>query len=167
MHSRSSSLHLLSLAGWLVCCFTAAGIGAIASAQAPAFYSQLAKPGWAPPAWLFGPVWTLLYLLMAVAAWLVWRAYGTPTRRPALTAFVLQLALNALWSWVFFAWHQGGWALANIALLWLLIVVTIVLFWRARPLAAALLLPYLLWVSFASALTLAVWRMNPQLLGGG
>ncbi len=167
MHSRSSSLHLLALAGWLACCFAAAGIGGIASAQAPEFYAQLAKPAWAPPASLFGPVWTLLYLLMAVAAWLVWRAFDSPARRPGLTVFVLQLAMNALWSWTFFAWHQGAWALANIALLWLLIVATIVLFWRARPLAAALLVPYLLWVSFASALTLAAWRMNPQLLGGG
>lgn len=167
MHARSHSLHLPALLGWLVLCFAAAGLGAVASAQAPQFYAQLSKPGWAPPASVFGPVWSLLYLLMAIAAWLVWRAFGAPARRTAIAVFVAQLGLNALWSWVFFTWHQGGWALANVLVLWLLIVATVVLFWRVRPLAAALLLPYLAWVGFASALTLAVWRMNPALLGGG
>jgi len=137
----------------------------VATLDAGAFYAQLARPSWAPPASLFGPVWTLLYALMAVAAWLVWRAGGWRARRPALTLFVAQLALNALWSWLFFAWHQGGLALADIVLLWTLVVATLIAFWQASPLAAALLVPYQLWVGFAAALNYSVWRLNPGLLG--
>jgi tryptophan-rich sensory protein len=133
--------------------------------QAASFYGQLAQPSWAPPASVFGPVWSVLYAMMGIAAWLVWREGGFAARRRALTVFVVQLALNALWSWLFFAWHHGALALLDIALLWVLIVVTIVLFWRVRPLAGALLLPYLAWVSFASALNYAVWQLNPQVLG--
>lgn len=154
-----------ALLGWLTLCFAAAGIGAVASAQAPAFYAQLAQPRWAPPASVFGPVWTVLYALMAVAAWLVGRESPQPARRRALALFGVQLAANALWSWLFFAWHLGAWALADIVLLWLLVAATLVQFWRLHALAGALLLPYLAWISFALALNLALWRLNPQLLG--
>lgn len=157
--------HFPALLGWLVLCFLAAGVGAVASVQAPQFYGQLSQPAWAPPASVFGPVWTALYALMGVAAWLVWRQGPGPGRAPALRLFVVQLALNALWSWLFFAWHLGAWALVDIALLWLLIVATLVHFWRLQPLAGLLLVPYLAWVGFAAALNLAVWRLNPQLLG--
>ncbi len=124
-----------------------------------------ARPEWAPPSSVFGPVWTVLYALMGIAAWLVWRERHTPGSRRALLLFGAQLVLNTLWSWLFFAWHQGGLAFLDIVVLWLLIVLTIVDFWRIRPLAGALLLPYLAWVTYAAALNLAVWRLNPQLLG--
>jgi len=148
----------------LIACFTAAAIGAIASVSAPQFYAGLARPSWAPPAALFGPVWSMLYALMAVAAWLAWHAGPQPLRARAMVLFAAQLALNALWSWLFFAWHSGAAALLDIALLCALIAATAACFWRLRPLAAALLLPYLAWVGFAAALNLALWRMNPQLL---
>jgi tryptophan-rich sensory protein len=155
----------LGLVAWLVVAFIAAAIGAVASVQAASFYGQLAQPSWAPPASVFGPVWSVLYALMGIAAWLVWREGGFAARRRALTVFLVQLALNALWSWLFFGWHQGALALVDIALLWVLIVTTIVLFWRVRPLAGALMLPYLAWVSFAAVLNYAVWQLNPQVLG--
>lgn len=118
----------------------------------------------APPE-AFGPVWTILYVLMGLAAWLVWREGGFRAAKPALTLFLVQLALNALWTWIFFAWQRGGLAFAEILLLWALIVATLISFWRIRPLAGALLVPYLLWVTFAAALTWSVWRLNPQVLG--
>src|SRR5689334_17737146 len=97
----------LGLVGWLAVTFVAAACGAIASIAAPAFYAQLARPSWAPPAGVFGPVWSTLYLLMAVAAWLVWRERGRRMRGVALGLYVAQLVVNALWSWLFFAWHDG------------------------------------------------------------
>ena len=165
MAAFSKSKQILGLVGWLAISFVASGIGAFASIRAPAFYGQLIQPGWAPPASVFGPVWTILYALMGIAAWLVWRTGGFRAHRSALTLFLVQLAVNALWSWLFFAWHLGGWAFADIAVLWLLIVATVVAFWRVRPLAGALLIPYLLWVSFASALNFSVWQLNPGILG--
>ncbi|MGN2243291.1 TspO/MBR family protein [Frateuria sp. GZRR33] len=165
MAPKTPSRPWLGLAGWWLLSFAAAAIGALASIQAAAFYGQLAQPSWAPPASVFGPVWTVLYALMGVAAWLVWREAGQPGRRVALVLFVVQLAFNALWSWLFFAWHLGGWAFADIVVLWLLLVATVVAFWRVRAIAGALLLPYLAWVSFATALNWAVWRLNPSVLG--
>jgi tryptophan-rich sensory protein len=114
---------------------------------------------------VFAPVWTTLYALMGIAAWLVWRVDGFRAYRSALTFFLVQLAINALWSWLFFAWHFGALAFADIVVLWLLIIATIVSFWRVRPLAGALLVPYLLWVSFAAVLNFSVWQLNPQVLG--
>jgi benzodiazapine receptor len=165
MPSQSKQKQILGLVGWLVVSFAASAVGAVASIQAKSFYSQLAQPDWAPPSQVFGPVWTVLYALMGIAAWLVWRPGGFRTNRQALTLFLVQLALNALWSWLFFAWHRGALALADILVLWLLIVATLVSFWRVRPLAGALLIPYLAWVSFASALNYSVWQLNPQVLG--
>ncbi|MGB5305304.1 MAG: TspO/MBR family protein [Gammaproteobacteria bacterium] len=153
------------LAGWLVLTFAAAALGAFASAQAGQFYLQLVRPAWAPPGWLFAPVWTSLYLLMAIAAWLVWRAHGLRRAGPALGLFVLQLAANALWTWLFFVWHQGALAFVEILLLWVLIAGTLAAFWRLQVVAALLLVPYLVWVSFAGALTFAVWQLNPGVLG--
>ena len=165
MVSDSKLRLTLGLIGWLIVSYAASAVGALASIQAKSFYSQLAQPAWAPPPFLFGPVWTVLYALMAIAAWLVWRSGGLHTNRIALSFFLVQLALNALWSWLFFAWQRGALAFVDIALLWVLIVVTLVLFWRVRPLAGALLIPYLLWVSFASALNYSLWQLNPQILG--
>jgi translocator protein len=153
------------LVAWLLVSFVAAAIGAAASIRAGSFYARLVRPDWAPPASVFGTVWTTLYVLMAVAAWLVWRIGGFHAARAALTLFLVQLALNALWSWLFFAWHRGDLAFADIVVLWPMIAATLVSFWRIRPLAGVLLVPYLLWVSFAGALNYAVWRMNPRMLG--
>lgn len=155
----------LGLIAWLLLSFVAAAAGGFASASAGTFYAELIRPAWAPPGWLFGPVWTVLYVLMGVSAWLVWRVSGFAGARMALSVFVAQLAANALWTWIFFVWKQGGLAFAEILLLWVLIVATIALFWRVSRLSAVLLLPYIAWVSFASALTLASWRLNPGLLG--
>jgi len=153
------------LVGWLALTAVAAAAGAIASLDAASFYAQLARPSWAPPAGAFGPVWSVLYLLMAIAAWLVWREPRAGERKVALTLFVVQLAFNALWSWLFFAWHQGALALVEVLALLALIVATLVAFWRIRPLAGVLLVPYLAWVALASELTFIVWRANPSLLG--
>ena len=155
----------IGLVGWLLACFAAAAVGGVASANAQGFYQQFDKPSWAPPPWLFGPVWSVLYLLMGIAAWLVWRDRGFAGARNALTLFVVQLAANALWTWLFFAWRRGALAFGEILVLWVLIAATLAAFWRIRPLAGALLVPYLLWVSFATALTFALWRLNPGLLG--
>lgn len=119
---------------------------------------------WAPPASVFGPVWTLLYAMMAIAAWLVWRERGWRGARPALMLYLVQLAVNALWSWLFFGWKLGALAFVDILVLIALVCAAIVAFARIRPTAAALLLPYLAWISFASALNFAVWRANPGLL---
>ncbi|HSG11499.1 MAG TPA: TspO/MBR family protein [Gammaproteobacteria bacterium] len=155
----------LGLSGSLLLVFAAAAIGGLASARAGVFYTELVRPDWAPPGWLFGPVWSVLYVFMGVSAWLVWRARGFSAARAALLLFMVQLAVNALWTWLFFVWHQGGLAFAEILLLWVLIVATIILFWRISKLAGVLLLPYLAWVTFASVLTYAIWQRNPGLLG--
>lgn len=167
MQSKSSPKQnsLLGLIGWLVLCFAASAIGAFASIDAKEFYGSLVQPDWAPHASLFGPVWIVLYALMGIAAWQVWRAGGFIRNGNALSLFITQLGLNALWSWLFFAWHQGAWAFANIILLWLMILAVVLDFWRVRPLAGALLLPYLAWVSFAAALSFEVWQLNPGALG--
>lgn len=163
--SRPWSSQLLGLLGWLALTFAAAAIGGFASASAGDFYRQIVRPDWAPPGWLFGPVWSVLYLLMGIAAWLVWRARGFGGARAALSLFLVQLAANALWTWLFFAWRQGALAFAEILVLWVLIVATTIAFWRVRPLAGALLLPYFAWVSFACVLTWATWKLNPLILG--
>ena len=150
---------------WLLVVFAAAAVGGFASANAPAFYEQIVRPSWAPPGWLFGPVWTVLYLFMGIAAWLVWRKHGFARAGAALVLFLVQLAFNALWTWLFFVWRMGGPAFAEILVLWLLIALCIRLFWRVSAVAGALLIPYLAWVTFAAALTLATWRLNPELLG--
>ena len=153
---------LLGLAAWLGLTFAAATLGAAATLEAATFYQGLARPSWAPPGWAFGPVWSTLYLLMGIAVWLVWRTHGWSGAGPALSWFMAQLAVNALWSWLFFAWQQGALALAGAALLWLLIAATMVAFRRlGANLAWILLIPYLAWVGFAVALTWSVWRLNP------
>lgn len=156
--------HALGLLAWLLVTFAAAAVGAFASSNAGEFYGDLVRPTWAPPGWLFGPVWSVLYALMGVAAWRVWRLRGFAGARVALFVFIVQLVANALWTWLFFVWRLGGLAFAEILLLWALILLTMWLFWRVSRLAAALLLPYLAWVSFASALTLSIWQLNPGVL---
>jgi tryptophan-rich sensory protein len=164
MSERLVPRQILGLFGWLAVTFIAAAIGAFASAKAASFYGELTRPSWAPPASWFGPVWSVLYVLMALAAWVVWRVPLEARSRTPLVLFLVQLAVNALWSWLFFAWRLGGLAFTDIVVLLALIVATLVSFWRVKPLAGALLLPYLCWVSFATALTWSVWQSNPALL---
>jgi tryptophan-rich sensory protein len=164
MSQRSTLSQVLGLAGWLAIVFVAAAIGAAASVDSSTFYAQLVRPAWAPPASAFGPVWSALYLLMGIAAWLVWREQGAKHRGAALTFFIVQLCANSLWSWLFFAWRNGAVAFAEVLLLFVLISATLVVFWRIRPLAGILMLPYLAWVCLASALTWFVWQNNPRML---
>lgn len=149
----------------LVVAFAAAAIGGMATQRAPELYATLSRPGWAPPSSVFGPVWSVLYALMAVAAWLVWKEKERfRDARVPLGLYGAQLALNALWSWLFFAWQRGLLAATEIVVLLVLIVATIVAFWRVRPVAGALMLPYLVWVTYAAALTFSLVRRNPGVL---
>ena len=153
---------LLGLAGWLAACFAAAGAGGLVTARSlSTWYQALHKPAWNPPDAVFGPVWTGLYAAMAVAAWLVWRRSGFANAGPALGLFVLQLVLNFLWTVAFFGLRRPGLAFAEILVLWVAIAATLVAFGARNRAAAGLLVPYLLWVTFASALNFAVWRLNP------
>ena len=148
----------LMLAGFLVVTFGVTAIGGLATSGSVRYwYPTLAKPAWTPPSWLFGPVWTLLYAMMAVAAWMAWRRAGWSG---GLVLFGVQLALNAAWSPLFFGWHRIDLALADIVLLWAAIMATTVAFWKATPVAGWLFVPYLLWVTFASGLNFALWRLN-------
>lgn len=144
---------------WVALCFAVAWFGA-RYAPGPD-YGQLVKPAWTPPPWLFAPVWSALYLMMALAAWLVWLPGGVVDARRPLALFMVQLVLNGLWSWLFFGLQRRGMAFVDVVLLWFAILVTVAAFWSRRPLAGALLIPYLGWVGFAAALNLAVWRLNP------
>ena len=165
MSSLTRRQQVMGLIGWFIASFAISAVGAIASIEARSFYAGLVQPEWAPPGWVFGPVWTLLFALMAIAAWLVWRKGGFHAHRIALSLFLTQLLFNALWSWLFFAWRLGGPAFADILLLWGLILATLIAFWHVQRLAGILLVPYLLWVSFAAFLNYAVWQLNPALLG--
>lgn len=166
--SRSLPLPLsqqaAGLLAWLLLAFATAAIGALASVNAGSFYAELNRPPWAPPGWLFGPVWSALYALMGISAWLVWRRHHSASVRGALLLFMAQLAANALWSWLFFAWKLGAFAFAEVVLLWCLILATVMTFRRISAYAAALLMPYLAWVSFASVLNFSIWQRNPGLL---
>ena len=160
---RTAPRDVTTLLVSLLIAYSAEAIGALASIDAAAFYSRLVQPHWAPPAWVFGPVWTALYTLMGVALWRVWRSR---TRRGApIVLFLVQLGINAAWSWVFFRWHWGEFAFGWILLLLATLIATVAAFWRVSRMAALLLLPYLGWVSFAAVLSWAIWRANPAALG--
>jgi benzodiazapine receptor len=151
----------VSLVPFVVVCFTAAGIGSLfTSSSVNTWYTQLRKPEWTPPNWIFGPVWTTLYLMMAISAWLVWRGSGWSSAKFALTLFAIQLVLNTLWSIVFFGLHEVGPAFGEILLLWTMIIATAVAFLPFSLLAAWLLIPYIVWVAFASYLNFRIWQMN-------
>ncbi len=149
---------ILALGGWLAACFLAALGGVFVSTGD--WYLSLNKPSWNPPSWLFGPVWTTLYCMMAVAAWQVWRVGGWQRQRVALSLFVGQLVLNALWTPIFFGAHQMGWAFVEICMLWVALIATIGSFWKVKLSAALLLLPYLAWCTFAAVLNFTLWRLN-------
>jgi tryptophan-rich sensory protein len=149
----------VGLVGWITICFAAAAAGAPFAPDD--WYAQLNRPAFAPPDFVFGPVWTILYLSMAAAAWMVWtRDRLKETWRP-LAAFLFQLVLNATWTWLFFGLHRIDWAMFDIVLLLAAILTTIVLFLRISRVAGLLLLPYLGWVTFATALNFEYWRLNP------
>lgn len=151
----------ITLLGWLVLCFAVAGIsGSFTAQEVPGWYRTLNRPSFAPPDWVFGPVWTLLYALMAVAAWRVSLEPSSSVRNTALALFILQLALNFAWSLIFFRQHAIGAALVEVLVLWIFIGGTTLIFSRLSPLAAWLMVPYWAWVSFASVLNWAFWRLN-------
>jgi translocator protein len=153
---------LLDLAGWVVICFCAMYTGAYFAAGAVVdWYPALAKPAWTPPDWLFAPVWTLLYLMMALAAWLVWRQGGMSRVKVPITFFLVQLILNVLWTYLFFELRMPWVAFVEIICLWLSILASLVAFWQATAVAGWLMLPYLGWVTYAAALNFVIWQMNP------
>lgn len=146
------------LAGWVLLCFSAASLGAFIPPGE--WYGSLKKPTWNPPNWIFGPVWSALYTMMAVAAWLVWKRGGFMAQRKPLTLFLVQLALNAAWTPLFFGLHWMGVAFAEIVMLWLAIAATLAAFRPVSRTAAWLLVPYLAWVTFAATLNFTLWKMN-------
>jgi translocator protein len=142
-------------------CFGAAAAGSAATLpRIRGWYAALAKPAWTPPDWLFGPVWTVLYLAMAVAAWIVWRRKGWAGSRASLSLFACQLGLNVAWSWLFFGLQDPALGFVDVVLLWMAIAATLAAFWRISIAAGLLLVPYLAWVTFAASLNFAIWRMN-------
>ncbi len=158
MASAQRATSGVCLVGWVILCF---GVAAAGSRYMPGeWYESLAKPDWNPPNWVFAPVWTLLYLMMATAAWRVTIKAPAGSRRKPVLVFVLQLLLNGMWSWLFFGLKSPGLAFADIVALWVVLSITVITFWRADRLAGLLLLPYLAWVSFALALNLAIWQLN-------
>lgn len=138
----------------------AAVAGSVASLNAPEFYAQLNKPSWAPPAWVFGPVWTVLFVMMALAAWLVVKGRPLEDSRSEMTLYGVQLVANALWTWLFFRWNMGAAAFAEVLVLFVLVALTARAFYRVKPLSGWLMVPYIAWVAFASVLTYTVWQLN-------
>ena len=157
--STPTDHQVIALVCWLAFCLSASGTAVFASTGD--WYAQLQKPSWNPPAWIFGPVWMLLYIIMGVAAWLVWREGGWKTQKWPLAMFTLQWLLNFLWTPLFFGAHRIGIAFADIVMLWIGLAATVICFFRVSPRTGALLLPYLAGVSFAAVLNFAIWRLNP------
>ncbi len=155
----------IGLLVWTLICFITGVIASIGSMEAPNIYQQLSRPDWAPPASIFTPVWLVLYLTMSVASWLIWRQGGFKFNMKALTLFLVQLILNALWSWLFFFWQTGHGSLIDIIVLCLTLIYTLKLFSQTNQWAALLMTPYLLWVIFAAFLNFKIWQLNPIILG--
>jgi benzodiazapine receptor len=154
----SLPIRVVGLICWLLICFAAATSGIFISVGD--WYATLNKPSWNPPSWLFGPVWSVLYCMMAVAAWLVWCKGGWREQRIPLGLFLLQLALNMMWTPLFFGLHMPGLAFAEMSILWITLSLTIKAFWKVSPFAGATLLPYLAWITFAAVLNFTIWRLN-------
>jgi translocator protein len=151
----------LSLVPFLAICFAAGGIGAVATSQSVrTWYPELKKPEWNPPNWVFAPVWTLLYVMMALSAWLIWRQSGWEGAKAALVLFFIQLAANCAWSLIFFGMRAIGAAFAEVCFLLMTLFATTVAFYSISFLAAWLLIPYIAWVTFASYLNFRIWQMN-------
>ena len=143
-----------------ICLLVATAGSLIVNTSIHGWYEQLQKPAWTPPNWVFPMVWTTLYLLMGIAAWLVWRKHGLSGGFAALVVFYIQLTLNLLWSCIFFGLQMPGMAFVELLLLWIAILITLILFWRAHRIAGLLMSPYLLWVTFAAAINYQTWQMN-------
>jgi benzodiazapine receptor len=142
-------------------CFAVAALGAkLTTPSLPGWYAALNKPAWTPPSWLFGPVWTILFAMMAIAVWLVWMRVGLAGAPFAFALFAVQLALNAGWSLLFFGLRNPGAAFVEVVIFWIAIALTAIAFSEVAMVAGALLLPYLAWVSFAAVLNFAIWRLN-------
>lgn len=151
----------IGLVFFIVLCLAAGGLGAMATTpEIDGWYRTLDKPAWNPPDAVFGPVWTTLFIMMAIAAWLVWKPAGFQAAKVPLACFLVQLLLNVAWSWIFFYWHQPGWAFVEILLLWMAILATTLTFFKVSRVAGALMVPYLAWVSFASVLNFVIWQLN-------
>jgi tryptophan-rich sensory protein len=151
----------LGLVAFLVVCFAAAGIGGVVTTpKIGTWYATLVKPSWNPPNWIFGPVWSAIYFCMAVAAWLVWRQEGFSQVRVPLLLFAAQLALNVLWSCIFFGLEMPGLAFAEVLMLLAAIAATMIVFWQRSMIAGILFVPYFAWVSFASVLNFTIWSLN-------
>lgn len=159
MRSARHDLPMLAVFFLAVIAVSVAG-GMITASSIPDWYQSLAKPSWTPPNWVFGPAWTILYFLMAIAVWLIWRGRRLAPVQAALAAWWVQLALNFFWTLLFFGLRQPLAALVEIAVLWIAILVTIVLFYRVRRSAALLLLPYIAWVGFAASLNAGIVALN-------
>lgn len=158
MHLRSPGKNRWpALAAFGAAVFVAAAIGGLGVANTSAEYNGLEQPAWAPPSWLFGPVWTVLYVMIALSGWLAWQRAGFTW---PLWLFSAQLVVNAIWTPLFFGAGEYGLAFADIVVMWLLIGATVIAFWRVRRAAALLLLPYWAWVTFASMLNLTIWQLN-------
>lgn len=163
-HTINPGQSVVSLILWVTVCLGAGLIGSMSTGAAVAtWYAELTKPSWTPPNWLFAPVWTTLYIMMGVAAWIVWRKVGFSGAPYAILIFGIQLIFNAAWSGLFFGMRRFDLAFIEIVVLWLLILATAIAFWRHDARASLLLLPYLAWVSYASALNFAIWRLNPNM----
>jgi translocator protein len=145
----------LSLIPFVLMVFAAAGTGSIF--QTGEWYASLNKPSWTPPNWLFPVAWSVLYVMIAIAGWLAWKAEGVGT---AVVIWAIGLALNTLWSYLMFERHDIFAALVDVSLMWITVVAFIAATWNLEPRAAYLFLPYLAWTSFAAALNFAVWRLN-------
>jgi len=159
MHTaKRITTNYLALTGWLVLTFSAS-LAAV-FVKTDGWYAQIAKPAWNPPDWIFGPIWTALYAMMAVAAWLVWQRGGWKQQRTALTLYLIQWALNALWTPLFFGLQRPGLAFAEILVLLVALCATLIAFRKARRLSGWLLVPYALWAAFAAVLNFTIWRLN-------
>lgn len=158
--SRTRPQSVLALVVSVAAVAAASTLGGLASSSSAQDYGRLEQPPWAPPSWVFGPVWTVLYLLMAVAAWLVWRTGPSSDTRRALTLYAIQLVLNAAWTPLFFGLGWRGVAFAELSVLLVVLIATVILFWRLSRPAATMLIPYLLWSAFALSLNFAVWQLN-------
>jgi translocator protein len=154
----SGTKQAIGLVAFIVICFAAAAAGGTATyPRIESWYATLSKPSWTPPGWAFGPVWSLLYTCMAIAAWLVWRQTGA---RGPLLLFAVQLGLNVAWSWLFFGLKSPVLGFADIILLCVAIAATLVAFWRRSTAAGLLFVPYLAWVTFAAVLNYSIWQLN-------
>jgi benzodiazapine receptor len=156
--SMNTSKQVCGLVVFLLLCLGVGFLGSLATTpNIDGWYSDIQKPSWTPPNAVFAPVWTALYILMAISAWMIWRMAETKRGIP-LFLFFLQLILNAVWSWVFFGMQSPSAGMIDIVALWFVILAMIIAFWKINPLAGIIMIPYLLWVSFASALNFAIMQ---------